>query len=95
VLITGLACRMARAALGWSRDRLGAEALITAQTVRNFEQGAALHPNHIFAIQRAFEHAGIELVEVDGQVLVRQPAVELVDRGEDRAGGAEILKLRR
>jgi hypothetical protein len=57
-------CRMSRAALRWSRARLGKEANLSAETIRVYELGGgtALHVNHIGAVMAALRAAGIEFV---------------------------------
>jgi hypothetical protein len=56
---------MSRAALRWSRARLGKEANLSAETIRVYERdGAAgsLHVNHVGAVMVALRGAGIEFV---------------------------------
>jgi ribosome-binding protein aMBF1 (putative translation factor) len=55
-------CWMARAVLGWSRRKLASVAGVSAQTVRRFEDGAALKASTVEAIERALENAGIVLI---------------------------------
>jgi ribosome-binding protein aMBF1 (putative translation factor) len=53
---------MARAVLGWSRRRLASIAGVSPQTVRRFEDGAALKASTVEVIERALENAGIVLI---------------------------------
>jgi DNA-binding XRE family transcriptional regulator len=63
---------MARAALGWSRDRLAREANLTAKSIRAFERGAErLHINHRAAIALVLISAGI-VFTADGGLRLEQ-----------------------
>src|SRR5690349_16519451 len=62
-------CRMARAALGWSLDKLAETSGVNRKTILRFERDeAATRPNNLEAIRRAFESAGIGF-STDGSVL--------------------------
>lgn len=60
-------CKMARAALGWARDRLGLNAGITGRTVARYEDGETVAPESVQAMRRAFEAAGVLFVD-DGKL---------------------------
>ncbi len=66
---------MARAALGYSRDRLAAEANLSAETIRIYENAKArLHINHLAAIAWALQRAGVRFVkDADGEICVHPP----------------------
>ena len=59
---------MARAALGWSRTKLSADAHLAQETLRAFERGVGkLHINHVLAITAALERGGaVFSVAIDG-----------------------------
>ena len=60
-------CRAARAMLGWTQDRLFAEAGIAKATVVDFERGARRPMNqNLLAIRRAFEAAGLVFLDENG-----------------------------
>jgi predicted transcriptional regulator len=66
-LITPQQCKAARAALGWPRPTLAAQAGITTLTIRNFEIGEVEpHKRTVSSIAGALADAGIELIETDG-----------------------------
>ncbi len=56
-------CRMARAALGWSRIELGAAAGITGRTVARFEDGEAVQAESIQKMRAALEAAGVQFLD--------------------------------
>jgi len=73
-MIDGSICRMARAALRMSQERLAMLAGITPMTVRTFENGAGrLHANHRDALARVLRAAGVEFDD-DGRVWLTRPA---------------------
>jgi transcriptional regulator with XRE-family HTH domain len=52
---------MARAALGWSLDKLAEASGVNRKTILRFERGeAATRTNSLDAIRHAFESAGIQ-----------------------------------
>jgi transcriptional regulator with XRE-family HTH domain len=63
-------CRMARAALGWTQEKLAAESNVTPDTIRDFERrGRQPHINHLIAITAALERGGISFtIAPSGQV---------------------------
>jgi transcriptional regulator with XRE-family HTH domain len=66
-LITPQQCKAARAALGWPRPKLAAQAGITTLTVRKFEIGEVEpHKRTVSSIAGALAAAGIEFIETDG-----------------------------
>ena len=60
--ITSSQCRMARAALGWSTDKLAAEAKVGRATVHRFEQGGDARQSSLDAVRSTLENAGIEFI---------------------------------
>ena len=58
---------MARAALGWSLDRLAAASGVNRRTILRFEQQeATTRPRTLQAIRRAFEAAGVRFADEGG-----------------------------
>ena len=72
--ITAAQCRAARAMLAWSRDVLTERSRVSKRTIVDFERGArSPHASTLFAIQTAFETAGITFIEeedTDGNEMV-------------------------
>jgi transcriptional regulator with XRE-family HTH domain len=66
-MLTSQQCRMARAALAWGVRDLASRAEVGPSTVHNFERGYT-KPNRstLAAIRRAFEAAGIEFIDANG-----------------------------
>lgn len=60
--ITSSQLRMARAALGWSIDRLAEAAEVSRSTVHRFEQGGDARQSNLIAMQTALEAAGVEFI---------------------------------
>ena len=58
-------CWMARAALGWSKQKLGKVAGVAGGTVARLEAGAALKASTVEAIQLALEKAGVVFIGED------------------------------
>ena len=56
-------CKMARAALGWSRADLGAASGITGRTVARFEDGEPVAPQSVQAMRHALEANGVLFVD--------------------------------
>jgi len=56
---------MARAALGWSKRKLGNVAGVSANTVRGFEGGAGLKASTVEVIQYALENASVVFIGAD------------------------------
>jgi transcriptional regulator with XRE-family HTH domain len=54
-------CKMARAALGWSTQKLAVEADVGLNTVNRFEGGTNSRESSVDKIRAALEGAGIEL----------------------------------
>jgi transcriptional regulator with XRE-family HTH domain len=68
---------MARAALGWSTDKLAAEAKVGRATVHRFEQGGDARQSSLDAIRLALEVAGIEFIPAGQQSAGGGPGVRL------------------
>lgn len=81
MLLTPGQCAAARGLLGWSMQKLGAAAGISANTVLEFEQGVRrAHQATVRALRRAFEDAGVEFVAGAQSIpLARVRSVELED----------------
>jgi len=66
-MLTPAQCRAARGLLDWTQDQLAERAQVGVVTIRQLEAGqtvprrATLH-----VIQRAFELAGVELINANG-----------------------------
>ena len=61
--LTPQQCRMARAALEWSRDNLAAASGVSWRTITRFEAGESVMPPRIQAMRRAFEGAGVLFID--------------------------------
>ena len=59
---------MARIALAWTVKDLGKHAGIGSNTVVRFENGKAVNPSTLMAMERAFEVAGVRFQEDGGIV---------------------------
>ncbi len=75
-MISRVQVRMARAALGWSVRDLASRAGLAANTVSRFENGSDAYGETLTKIQRAFEQAGIILID---QIDDAGPGVRLKD----------------
>jgi hypothetical protein len=64
--IDGRQCRMARAAVAWSRRDLNRAARVGLSTITKFENGQPIRPVLAHLIVAAFEAAGTEFVRIDG-----------------------------
>lgn len=53
---------MARAAIGWSTDKLAAEAKVGRATIQRFEQGGDARQSSLDAIRATLEDAGVEFI---------------------------------
>jgi transcriptional regulator with XRE-family HTH domain len=72
--LTPISCRMARAAIPWSRERLAANAHVSLGVVRDFENGVSTpHRNNLREIFLAFQKAGVEFLVHGNRVLVLPP----------------------
>lgn len=58
-------CRMARAALKWSLERLAEKAGVARITIARFEGGQSIDAKSLAAIQIAFEREGLEIIPVN------------------------------
>ena len=84
--ITGAQIEAARQLLGWSRDKLAAEARLSTPTVIKFEAGKSrLLERTVQKIQRPFIAAGVEFVE--GEPGVRLKAKPIDSRNRHRSPG--------
>jgi transcriptional regulator with XRE-family HTH domain len=65
--MTGVQCRMARAALGWNVQELATKAGVGLNTVNRFESGAC-RPRGVTleALRGALEAAGVEFIAENG-----------------------------
>jgi DNA-binding transcriptional regulator YiaG len=71
--LTPTTCRIARAGLSWKQSKLAAEAHVSVDTVRAFEQGTMRsHLNHAAALLNAPESGGVVFVSPydDGRVFL-------------------------
>ncbi len=66
--LTPAQCRAARALLAWTQDELAEHAAVSRGTIRGFETGQhALQRATAAAVRRAFEAAGVALLDADGR----------------------------
>ena len=81
-LLSSAQIRAARALLRWSADDLARESALGVNTIRRAEvaeEGISLTAANNLAIRRAFENAGVELIDENGGgagVRLRKPAKE-------------------
>jgi predicted transcriptional regulator len=70
--LTGMQCRMARAGLRWSVDKLAQQAKVSRMSVNRIE-GETAKVNHatLAQVRRTLEKAGVEFIEDHG-VSIRQ-----------------------
>lgn len=64
-MITGGQIRAARAAMGWSAEKLANEASVGMRTIMRFEQSEGVPPSRsstLMDVKRALEAAGIEFI---------------------------------
>lgn len=59
-------CRMARAALGWSLDRLADASGVARRSIAKFETGGTVRPETLDALAAAFIKAGVTFID-DGE----------------------------
>jgi ribosome-binding protein aMBF1 (putative translation factor) len=60
-------CKMARAALDWSTQKLAQEANVGVNTVNRFETGQDARLSSVEKMQRALESAGVIFVAENGE----------------------------
>lgn len=66
-MITGIQCKMARVAAGWTVRELAEKATVGVMTVSRFEAGQGdTYPAIRTAIQQALEAAGVEFIPENG-----------------------------
>jgi hypothetical protein len=81
-LLSSAQIRAARALLRWSAEDLARESALGVNTIRRAEvaeEGISLTAANNLAIRRAFENAGVELIDENGGgagVRLRKPAKE-------------------
>jgi transcriptional regulator with XRE-family HTH domain len=61
--LTPQQCRMARAALSWSRDELAAASGVSWRTITRFEAGESVLPPRVQAMRRALEGGGVMFID--------------------------------
>ena len=62
--LTAKQCKAARGLLGWSQTKLANEVGVTRKTIYNFEHGETrTEPDTLKKMRRAFEKAGLEVLE--------------------------------
>lgn len=64
-MITGAQIRAARSAIGWSSEKLAAEASVGMRTIMRFEKVDGVPPSRsstLMEVRRALEAAGIEFI---------------------------------
>jgi len=85
--ITAAQCRAARGMLSWSRDVLTERSRVSKRTIVDFERGArSPHASTLFAIQTAFESAGITFIEEEGEgvgITLRRPSEAMTASSAD------------
>ncbi len=64
--MTPFQCRMARAALDWSRADLARRAGVGMETIYRFERGRAPHARTVVKIREALEAEGLLFLEEEG-----------------------------
>jgi transcriptional regulator with XRE-family HTH domain len=85
-MLRGIQIRMARTALGWTAQELASRARLGIATVQRAERLGvdvpAITAANLFAIQRAFESAGITFIDDGEQSLSGGPGLRLAKGGE-------------
>jgi transcriptional regulator with XRE-family HTH domain len=67
-MITSAQCRAARGLLDWTQQQLADEARVGVVTVRQLEAGDTVpRRSTLEVIQRAFERAGVDLINENGR----------------------------
>lgn len=61
--MTPVQCRMARAALDWSRPDLATASGVSERTIARLESGEPLLPRHVLALRVALEAQGVLFIE--------------------------------
>ncbi|TGD99107.1 helix-turn-helix domain-containing protein [Methylobacterium nonmethylotrophicum] len=79
-------CRAARGWLDWSQPDLSKRANVGLSTIRQFENGLRTPiANNLLAMKRAFEEAGLTLLESPAGIAVRGDAVPSDQKGNGEA----------
>jgi transcriptional regulator with XRE-family HTH domain len=77
-MLTPAQLRAARALVGWSRERLGEEAGVAAETVKRFEfWGSNPKLGTVNKWRRALEAAGVDFIDTDAKSFEGGPGVRL------------------
>jgi DNA-binding XRE family transcriptional regulator len=72
--LTPVSCRMARASVDWSQERLAVEAHVSRGVINLFEKGISTpRRNNLTEIVLAFENAGVEFLVHGIRILVLAP----------------------
>jgi predicted transcriptional regulator len=66
-MLTPAQCRAARGLLGWTQQKLAAEAHVGVVTIHQLEVGVS-EPRHatLDVIRRTFEAAGVDFIDANG-----------------------------
>lgn len=72
-------CRMARAALRWSTQKLAEMASVGVNTINRFEDGQDARLSSVDKMKRALESAGVVFLS-DGQTIDGGPGVRLAKK---------------
>lgn len=68
ITLSGIQCRMARAALGWKTSELAERVPVSTATIVRLEGGAkSLNAGTLKVIRLTFEAAGVEFIDSDGK----------------------------
>jgi transcriptional regulator with XRE-family HTH domain len=73
-------CRIARAALGWSTQKLAEKAGVGVNTVNRFEAGQDARVSSVDKMRAALQNAGVDFIEENGG----GPGVRLRKKGAHR-----------
>ena len=91
-MITPAQCRAARGLLDWTQQQLADEARVGVVTVRQLEAGNTVpRRSTLEVIQRAFERAGVDLINENGRSGVQsQEALA----GKNKKGRPQLFKVK-
>jgi transcriptional regulator with XRE-family HTH domain len=83
--LSPVSCRMARASVDWSQERLAAEAHVSRGVINLFEKGVSTpRRNNLAEIVLAFERAGVEFLVHGARILVLPPLATRCPDGDRR-----------